>query len=151
MKGKIRIAVVESHPLWRKGIAATLAAHEKFHIVGQGENANDALQLAAGLLPDILLLDVDIPGCGLSVAGQVSSVYPAIQIVMLSISQDESKAYAALRAGARGYILKGISGVELVHILARVHAGETYITPSLACSPLFQFREFSADAATIRD
>ncbi len=132
MSDPIRIIIIDDHPLFRHGVAQTLAANLGFQIVGQGETGNQALSLTCELLPDILLLDIGIPGGGIQTARSIAAACPATKIVMLTVSDDEENLAEALRAGARAYILKGVSSSELTNILNSVAAGEVYVTPGLA-------------------
>jgi DNA-binding NarL/FixJ family response regulator len=104
--------------------------------VGQGDTSADAHSLTRELLPDIILLDIGIPGGGIQTARNIAGDCPATKIVMLTVSEDEENLAEALRAGARAYILKGVSAHELTRILTAVAGGEVYVTPSLANSLL---------------
>lgn len=136
MNETIQIVLVDDHPLFRDGVAHTLQAGPGFEIVGQGTTAADAVRLSISLLPDLLLLDINIPGGGLSVVHQIAAACPVTKIVMLTASEAEDDVLMALKAGARGYIIKGVAARELVSILRAVHAGESYVTPTLAASLL---------------
>jgi len=137
-KSRINIVVVDDHPLFRDGVVRTLNADSSFNVVGEGANAEDALKLARRYLPDIILLDVSMPGGGLEAAKQVAVSCPIVKVVMLTVSEDEEIVYSALKAGARGYVLKGVSGSELTRILSNVNSGDAYITPSLATTLLVE-------------
>jgi DNA-binding NarL/FixJ family response regulator len=132
------MVIVDDHPLFREGVAHTLAAEPDIDIVGQGATAQEAIQLAQALLPDLIMLDIAIPGGGIPAAQAIVTAYPVIKIVMLTVSEAEEDVVMALKAGARAYVLKGISGRELVSILRDVHAGEGYVTPTLAASLLWE-------------
>jgi DNA-binding NarL/FixJ family response regulator len=134
----IRIVIVDDHPLFREGVAATLRAEEGLEVAGEGGSADDALHLATTLLPDLLLLDLNLPGGGMHAARGVAAACPVTKIVMLTFSEEEADVLSSLKAGARGYILKGVSGRELRRIVRSVHAGEVYITPSLAAGVLVE-------------
>jgi DNA-binding NarL/FixJ family response regulator len=136
MAHKISLAIVDDHPLFRAGVVQTLSAEPDIEVIGQGETAKDALRLACDFLPDIILLDIAMPGGGLNAARDIASACPVTKIVMLTVSEEEDDVMAALKSGARGYILKGVSARELVRILRLVYAGEVYVTPSLAASLL---------------
>ena len=133
-----RVVIIDDHPLFREGVAATLVSGGDLEVVGEGASAADALTLATSLLPDLMLLDLNLPGGGLSAARQVASACPVTKIVMLTFSEEESDVLASLKAGARGYILKGVSGQELRRIVRGVQAGEVYITPTLAAGVLIE-------------
>jgi two-component system, NarL family, nitrate/nitrite response regulator NarL len=136
MTDAIRIVIVDDHPLFRQGVAASLSAEPDFEVVGQGANADEALTLVQDFLPDILLLDIALPGGGLKAAQDVANIYPVTKIVMLTFSESEDNVLEALRAGASGYILKGVSGDELERVIRSIYAGEVYVTPGLAAGLL---------------
>ncbi len=136
MNEPITIVVADDHPLFREGVVQTLNAATDLQGIGEAEDATGALALARKLLPEIILLDVSMPGGGLAATREISQACPAVRIIMLTVSEDEDIVHQAFSAGASGYVLKGVGGRELVDILRRVHAGEPYITPSLAASLL---------------
>ncbi len=117
MSDKIRVVIVDDHPLFREGVANTLQAKPDIEIVGQGTTAEEAHRLAQELMPDIILLDIAIPGGGLNAIRSITADCPVVKIVMLTVSEDEDNVLAAFKNGARAYILKGVSGRELVRIL----------------------------------
>ena len=141
MSDRIQIVIVDDHPLFRNGVMQTLRAEPDIEIVGQGTTAAEAISLAGELLPDIILLDITIPGGGLNAAQTIAAAVPVARIIMLTASGAEDDVLTALKAGARGYILKGVSGDELVKIVRDVHAGEAYVTPALAASLLSDMRD----------
>ncbi len=136
MVTSIRVAVVDDHPLFREGVAHTLERSNTVRIVGQGETADDAIRIAQTENPDIMLLDVSMPGSGLKAADTIARACPNIKIVMLTVSESEDHVHQALASGARGYILKGTSGNELVSTLRLIARGEHYVTPTLAARVL---------------
>ncbi len=136
MDEKIRIVLIDDHPLFREGVAFTLRREPDFEVVGQGESLDQALSLVAGLSPNVLLLDINIPGGGIQAAGKVAAAHPDTRIIMLTASSDDDDLVAALKAGAHGYILKGVAARELISIVRSVWAGEGYVTPALAASLL---------------
>jgi len=132
----IHLVIIDDHPLFREGVANTLRADPDIALVGEGTTVDDAVRLAGDLLPDLILLDITIPGGGHQAAHLIAAAYPIIKIVMLTASEDEDDVLAALKAGARGYILKGVSARELIRIIRAVAAGDGYVPPSLAASLL---------------
>jgi two-component system, NarL family, nitrate/nitrite response regulator NarL len=138
MPETLHVAIVDDHPLFREGVAHTLAAQPDIEIVGEGESATDAVRIAAERIPDVMLLDVSMPGGGINAVREIAAAFPVIKLVMLTVSEDEDDVTAALRAGARGYVLKGVAARELVRIMRAVASGEVYVTPSLAASLLFE-------------
>lgn len=136
MNDPMHIVIVDDHTLFREGVAHILAVEPDIEVVAQGATADDAIRLAADMLPDLILLDITMPGGGIQAAQTIARACPVTKIVMLTGSEDEDHLIAALKAGARGYILKGISARDLVTILRSICAGEVYVTPALAASLL---------------
>jgi DNA-binding NarL/FixJ family response regulator len=134
----IRIAVIDDHPLFREGVARMLTSVEGIEVVGQGATAADALTVAQECVPDVMLLDVCMPGSGVEAAASIASACPSVRIVMLSASESEEDVAAALQAGARGYILKGSSGREVLQTLRAVAGGDSYVAPNLAARLLIK-------------
>ncbi len=117
MTDSIHVVIVDDHPLFREGVSQTLASAPGIDVLAEGQSADDAIRLASELLPDILLLDITMPGGGLVAAQVIASRSPVTKIVMLTASEEEDHLVAALQAGARAYVLKGVSGRELIGIL----------------------------------
>lgn len=134
MTEKIQIVVIDDHPLFREGVVNKLKAERDFEIVGEGETAAEAIRLVAELVPDLLLLDISIPGGGLNAAQTIAAQSPVTKVVMLTASEEEEDLFTALKTGAKAYVLKGVTPRELIRILRAVHDGEAYVTPTLAAS-----------------
>lgn len=141
MNDKIHIVIADDHTLFREGLAGIIRAEEDFEVVGQAGNMQEAVQLARDLLPDIILLDIDMPGGGLEAARIVAEECPVTRIVILTSSEEDDHLIGALKIGARAYILKGVAARELVRILRAVWVGESYVPPILAASLLLEMRE----------
>ncbi|MBY0226278.1 MAG: response regulator transcription factor [Hyphomicrobium sp.] len=131
MSEKITIAVVDDHPLMRNGIVSTLS-EAGFDVVATGGSADDAIRIADEHQPRMMLLDLSMPGGGLDAAKVICAIHPAMKVMILTVSEREDDVIAAMSTGVCGYILKGISGGDLVATLKAVNHGETYITPNLA-------------------
>jgi DNA-binding NarL/FixJ family response regulator len=127
-----RTIVADDHPLLREGVVNSLRASGKFVVVGEAADGPGAFALAREHVPDLALLDVTMPGGGLNAARDIAATCPATKIVVLTVSEDEDDLLAAMKAGASGYVLKGVSSRELIAILRRVMDGEVYVTPTLA-------------------
>jgi len=145
MPEKIRIAVVDDHQLLREGVVHVLAGDGAFEVVGQGASAEDAVRLAESELPDLILLDVSMPGGGVAAADAISKTWPVVKSVMLTVSEDQNNVVAALKAGAKGYILKGIGGTELCAAIKKISAGESYVSPALAAQILADQKQVKKD------
>jgi two-component system, NarL family, nitrate/nitrite response regulator NarL len=128
----IRTAIVDDHPLFREGVAKLLARTPGVEIVADGSTAVDAVNIARELVPDVLLLDLKLPDDGPAAASTIAREHPSVRIVILTASDSDSDVAAMLRLGVHGYLLKGCTGQEIVRAVQRVHAGEFYVTPSLA-------------------
>ncbi len=130
---KIRILLVDDHSLFREGVAHTLSRHEDFEIVAEAGDAADALDRARAYLPDIVLLDINLPDRpGIDVVKDLQAELPYCKVIMLTVLEDHESLMAAITNGARGYVLKGVGGEELARIIRSIHAGETYVTPAMA-------------------
>lgn len=140
---KIRLVIIDDHPIFREGVVAILSSEPDLEVVGQGVNAQDAVRLTRELLPDVVLLDVNMPGSGVSAAQTIASAFPVVKIIMLTGSSEEDDVMAALKAGAHAYVLKGVAARELNGILHTVYRGEGYVTPSLAANLLSEMKSAS--------
>ncbi|MGB7876554.1 MAG: response regulator transcription factor [Anaerolineales bacterium] len=141
MSDRIHVVIADDHTLFREGLAGIIRGNEEFEVVGQAGTMQEAVQLARDLLPDIILLDIDMPGGGLEAARIVAEECPVTRIVILTSSEEDDDLISALKIGARAYILKGVAARELLRILRAVSAGESYVPPMLAASLLLEMRE----------
>jgi two-component system nitrate/nitrite response regulator NarL len=132
MTDPIRIVVADDHPLFREGVVNSIGANPDMEVVAQAENAEEAVRLVRDELPDLVLLDITMPGNGIEAARKIAASSPATRIVMLTVSEDEDDLLEAMKAGASGYVLKGVSATELATVLRSVSGGEVYVAPSLA-------------------
>lgn len=139
MSDAIRVLIADDHPLFREGVAHSLAAEPDIALVGQAASGEEALSLARDLLPDVLLLDIAMPGKGgLAAAAELAAACPATKIIMLTVSEHEDDLLSAFKAGARGYVLKGVSARDLANVVRTVASGEVYVSPSLAAGMLVE-------------
>ncbi len=137
MDPTIEILVVDDHPLFRAGVVQSLQLMSQFTVVGESSSGEDALTQALALMPDVVLLDVSMPGWGgILTAEKITLACPAAAIIMLTAADDTDKLLAALKAGARGYVLKGVSAKELGEAVRAAHAGEVYVSASIASEML---------------
>jgi len=133
MNDPIRVLVADDHPLFREGVIHSLASEPDFSVIGQAATGEEALRMARDLLPDVVLLDIAMPGWdGLLTAEKIATACPATKIVMVTVFEDEDKLLAAFKAGARGYVLKGVPARELASVVRATANGEVYVPPSLA-------------------
>lgn len=147
MDNRIRIVIADDHPLFRGGVVRTLEERPDIQVVGECGSADEAVALVDHMLPDLVLLDISMPGSGLAAANQIGRNFPAVKIVMLTVSEEDDDVLAAIKAGARGYVLKGISANELVDLLRSVALGGSYVSPSLAARLLVAMKDTDARRA----
>ncbi len=132
MTDKFRIAIADDHPIVRSGVVRALEKQPKFTIVGEADTAEEAVRIAQDELPDIMLLDISMPGGGIAAAKSISQYCPAVKIVFLTVSEDEATISAAIEAGARGYILKGVRGSDFIKTLTSIAEDDAVVLPGLA-------------------
>ncbi len=136
MEPKILVGVVDDHPLLREGVVYILKGAPDIEVVAQGAAAKEAIDIASIPDLDVLVLDISIPGGGLNALQTVMDNNPKVKVLMLTVSADETDVLSALRMGAKGYVLKGVSGPELIQALRSVYLDGQYISPSLGAKLL---------------
>lgn len=137
----IRVLVVDDHALFRRGLEIVLAAEEDIQVVGEAGDGAEAVDKAADLLPDIVLMDVRMPKRGgIEACTSIKEVAPSAKIIMLTISDEEADLYDAIKAGATGYLLKEISTDEVSTAIRAVADGQSQISPSMAAKLLTEFK-----------
>ncbi len=129
----IRILLVDDHNLVREGFSQMLELEEDFIVAGQAANADEALEKALELKPDVILMDIKLPGInGIEATRMIKSKLPETEIMILSMYDEEEYVREAVRAGATGYVLKDISQEDLIRNIRVLNSGGSYIQPSLA-------------------
>ncbi|GAC1361110.1 MAG: response regulator transcription factor [Ktedonobacteraceae bacterium] len=129
----LRILLVDDHPLVRYGLRALLASVPGMAIVGEACSGEDAITQAAELEPDIILMDLHMPGRnGVEATRHILQASPHIGILVLTMLEDDASVFAALRAGARGYLLKGADQADVLRAIRAVAHGEAIFSPSIA-------------------
>jgi DNA-binding NarL/FixJ family response regulator len=142
MQEKLRILLVDDHVLFRKGVASLLQGRPNLEIVGEARNGLEALSMARELLPDIVLMDVNMPECdGLEATRLIKQELPGIQIIMLTVSDDDDDLFTAIKSGAKGYLLKNLEPEQLFDMLEGVRQGEAPISGTIAARILQEFRQ----------
>lgn len=130
------VIVVDDHPLFRSGVVETLNDADDLSVVDEASSAAEAIEKVISQRPDVLLLDLGLPGGGLEVLRELATRRIATRTVVLTASESEKDLRESLQLGARGYVLKGVSGPQLVDIVRRVRRGEVYVTPAIATQTL---------------
>jgi DNA-binding NarL/FixJ family response regulator len=129
----IRVLMVDDHPVVHDGVRAALNRTADIRLVQSAETIPDAIAALAEQRPDVALLDIRLQGAdGLSSIGALASARPGLKVIMFSAYDLDEYVFGAIRAGARGYVLKGSSATEIVDAIRRVHAGGSYLSPSLS-------------------
>ena len=136
----IRVLVVDDHALFRRGLEIVLAQESDIEVVGEAGDGAEAVEQAADLLPDVVLMDVRMPRrSGIEACTAIKDVVPSARIIMLTISDEEGDLYEAIKAGATGYLLKEISIDEVATAIRAVAGGQSLISPSMASKLLTEF------------
>lgn len=140
----IQVLLVDDHHLFREGIARIVDDAPGISLIASAQNGEDAIALASEHRPDVVLMDVHMPVMdGIEATRQIYAAYPEIQILMLTVSENDKDLYAALRCGARGYLLKDTTSQALIDSIRRVHAGEAIINPVMTAKLLDEFSALS--------
>ena len=146
---KIRILIADDHTLFREGLRALLNAVPDCEVVGEAATGEDVIAQAAALLPDVILMDVQMPGLnGIEATQRILHTSPHIGIIVVTMLEDSDSVFAAMRAGARGYVLKGADKTEMLQAIRAVARGEALFGPAIARRLKNFFQELPADART---
>ncbi|MBI2115760.1 MAG: response regulator transcription factor [candidate division NC10 bacterium] len=136
----IRVLLVDDHALFRRGIASILAAERGFEVVGEASDGLGALERARELMPDVILMDIFMPGAnGLEATRRIKEALPYVKIVMLTVSEEDQNLFEAIKSGAQGYLLKKIEPQELFAMLKGVVQGDAPISRAMAAKILGEF------------
>lgn len=128
----IRILIADDHPVFRFGLRALLKTEGEMEVVGEAMTGDEAIALAASLQPDVVLMDLNMPGVnGIEATRRIAKDHPLMGILVITMFDDDS-VFAAIRAGARGYLLKGAEGEETLRAIRAVAHGESIFSPSIA-------------------
>jgi DNA-binding NarL/FixJ family response regulator len=137
---RLCIVIADDHPVFRKGMRALLTALPEAEVVGEAASGEEAITLAATLQPDVILMDLQMPGgSGIAAAREIMHTSPHVRILMVTLFEDDDSVFAALRAGARGYILKDAREEEMVRAIRAVGSGEAIFSPAIATRVLAFF------------
>lgn len=145
---KIRILLADDHALFREGIAGVLNNQPDMEVVGEASDGLEAQVLARKLQPDVILMDVTMPGTdGIEATRLIKQEQPEARIVMLSAHDEDEKLFEAIRFGAQGYLLKTIRGKQLADMMHSAYQGEAALSPALAIRIIEEFRRIIPDPA----
>jgi DNA-binding NarL/FixJ family response regulator len=138
---RVRLLLVDDHALFREGLAGLFAYQDDFEVVGEACDADGALAQTAALCPDIVLMDIDMPGeDGIAATRRLKAAFPELTVVMLTVHDATDKLLEAIKAGAQGYLVKNIRSAELLDQLRGLRRGEAAITRRMAARILAEFQ-----------
>lgn len=136
----MRILIVEDHPMFRDGLFKMLETVEGFEVVGEAASGEEAVELAEQLKPTIILMDINLPKMsGIEATKRIVQSMPDVGILILTMYDDDSSVFSAMRAGARGYLLKEANRNEIVRAIQAVSEGEAIFSPAIAKRMMFYF------------
>ena len=129
----LRILLADDHPLFRHGLAALLKQTPDFEVVGEATTGDEAVALANSLQPDLVLMDIRMPGVnGVEATRRILAAHPATRVLVVTMFEDDASVFTAMRAGARGYILKDADKDEMLRAIRAVGSGEAIFSPAIA-------------------
>ncbi|HEX2047283.1 MAG TPA: response regulator transcription factor [Acidimicrobiales bacterium] len=150
--GPVRVVLVDDHPVVRDGLRGMLAGDEDLTVVGEAGNGEEAVALVARLEPEVVLMDLRMPGCdGVEATARITSAHPGVRVLVLTTYDSEADVLRAVEAGASGYLLKDSSSAELRRAVRATAAGQTVLAPAVAAHLVRQSRTPPVDALTARE
>lgn len=130
---RVRILLADDHTVMRSGLRVLLERHQPFAVVAEAANGREALELTEAHHPDVAVLDIAMPGLnGIDASSQIVARHPRTAVIILSMHSDESYVLRALKAGARGYLLKDAPEADLIRAIEAVHEGKAYFSPAIS-------------------
>jgi DNA-binding NarL/FixJ family response regulator len=147
----VRVLLVDDQALFREALATLLAVHEGVEVVGEAGDGDEALRKAAELVPDVVLMDLRMPVLdGIGATRRLRVEQPDVRVIALTTFDDDEDVFAALRAGAVGYLLKDVSSTRLVEAVQAAARGESVLQPSVAAKVVARFAQLHDAAAAER-
>jgi NarL family two-component system response regulator LiaR len=147
----IRLLIADDHRLFRRGLRQACEIEEGCEVVGEAENGQEAVELARRLQPDVILMDIEMPVMGgVQATGFIAAENPEARVVVLTVYQKDEYVFEAIKAGARGYLLKGVDEETLIETIRAVHRGDVLIDSHVASRVLEEFRRLSLSDAQAR-
>ncbi len=144
----LRILLVDDHVLFRKGVAALLSGRQNIQVVGEAGDGIEAIQAARDTLPDVILMDIEMPNCnGLEATRNIKREMPHVKIVILTVSDDDHNLFDAIKIGAQGYLLKDLEPYQLYDLLDSISRGEAPLSGVIAAKILKEFTRPNKDPA----
>jgi DNA-binding NarL/FixJ family response regulator len=147
----IKVLVVDDHPVFRQGLISLLQQYPEFEAVGQATNGKEAVAVASEVQPDVVVMDVCMPGGdGIAATTALQQALPKVKVVIVTVSDRDKDLFAAIKAGARGYLLKSVSLCELIDSIRLVARGEAIISPTVAGRLLDEFKQVEKEQSDKR-
>lgn len=138
--GPIRVLLADDHDLFRQGVRRLLEATEDVEVIGEAPSGEEAVRLVEDLAPDVVLLDITMPGLsGIDAARIVKATSPRTRLIMLTVHGEEEFLFEAIKAGAMGYLLKDCTAEELLRAIRVVYDGEGLLAPTMAAKVMHEF------------
>jgi DNA-binding NarL/FixJ family response regulator len=136
----LRLLIVDDHPLFRKGVRALIGVQDDMEVIAEADDVRAAVELALREQPDVVLMDLQLPGgSGIQATREIVEASPAMKVLIVTMFEDDDSVFAALRAGARGYVLKGTDEDDLLRAIRSVARGEAIFSPTIASRVLTYF------------
>ncbi len=139
---RIRVVIADDHTLFRDGVRALLASAPDTELAGEAATGDEAVRLVAELQPDVVLMDMQMPGLnGIEATRRIVQMSPHVAALMVTMFEDDASVFAAIRAGARGYLLKGVTRAEMLRAIRAAANGEAIFSPPIAARLIAYFSD----------
>jgi DNA-binding NarL/FixJ family response regulator len=147
---RIRLLIADDHAFYRQGVRAMLGGVPELEVIGEAATGDEAVAQAAALQPEVILMDLKMPGTnGIEATRRIRSTSPHIQILVITMFEEDDSVFAAMRAGARGYVLKDADQDELVRAVTAIARGEAIFSPAIAERLIHYFAALPATASAL--
>ena len=148
---RIRVLLAEDHTIVRKGLRSLLDDEADIQVIGEAEDGRQAVEEVERLLPDVVLMDITMPGLnGLEAARRIKKRFPEVKVLVLTMHANEEYIFQVLRAGASGYLVKQAAPAELVWAIQAIHRGDSFLSPSISRKVIEDYTR-RAEATEVRD
>jgi DNA-binding NarL/FixJ family response regulator len=133
MTDQLRVLIVDDHPVFRDGLRSTLSVAPEMTLVGEAGTGKEAVDMAIRLRPELVVMDIQMPGMnGIEATRRIVDASPDTNVLVVTMFEDDALVFAAMRAGAKGYVLKGVRSAELLRAMRAVGSGEAVFSPTIA-------------------
>lgn len=147
MTDQLRVLIVDDHPVFRDGLRTTLSVAEEMTLVGEAGTGNEAVEMAIRLQPELVVMDIQMPDLnGIEATRRIVDASPRTNILIVTMFEDDASVFAAMRAGAKGYVVKGVRSAELLRAMRAVGSGAAIFSPAIAARLTEYFSDMRAAA-----